>query len=70
LAYEAAVRLDPEVFAKVQADHKAKTEAEQQIAQARQAAVQVSGAPTAVAAPELNPKDRREFLRNQFSAQR
>jgi hypothetical protein len=70
LAYEAAIRLDPEVFAKVQADQQAKQQAEQQIAQARQAAVQVSGAPTAVAAPELNPKDRREFLRNQFSAQR
>lgn len=69
-AYQKAIRLNDDVFARVQADQKAKEQSEQQIAQARQAAVQVSGAPTAGPAPELNPKDRRAFLANQFSTQR
>ncbi len=65
-AYQKAIRLNDDVFAKVQADQKAKEQSQQQIAQARQAAVQVSGAPTAGPAPELNPKDRRSLIANQF----
>lgn len=69
-AYQAAIYADPQIRQQILAEQQAKQRTEQQIADARNAAVQVTGAPSAGPAPPVNPKDRLALLRNQFQMQR
>lgn len=69
-AYQTAIWADPKIREQVLAEQQTKQRTEQQIADARNAAVQVTGAPSAGPAPPVNPKDRLALLRNQFQMQR
>jgi hypothetical protein len=75
-AYDAACRLDPAVSAQIASDKQAKelagrqAQAAAEVTQARQAAVQVKGAPSAGPPPPVNPKDRRAFIANQLNGTR
>jgi hypothetical protein len=75
-AYDAACRLDPTVSAQIASDKQAKelagrqAQAAAEVTQARQAAVQVKGAPSAGPPPPVNPKDRRAFIANQLNGTR
>lgn len=64
-AYDMAVRLDPAL-----SQQPAIPAAPNVVAAAKQAAVQVKGAPASAPAPQVNVKDRRALIRNAFSAQR
>lgn len=66
LAYDAAIRLNPTLYAQVQAEQQVTQQTRQQVSHAKNAAVQVNGAPQPGPATAPNPKDRREFIRNQM----
>ena len=74
LAYDTAVRLDPQLSAQVAAQQQAETqrvlrEKAQAAAQAaRSAAVQVTGAPGSPLAAPVNPNDRRSVIANALKA--
>lgn len=70
LAYDTAVRMNPEIHQKWLADQRAMQGAAEQVTRARNAAVQVSGAPSAGPAPKVNPQDRRAVIAQAFARQR
>jgi len=70
LAYDTAIRLDPAVHQQVLAEQQARDQAQNRVAQARNAAVQIKGAPTAAPGSKPNPKDRREVIKNALHASR
>ncbi len=69
-AYETALRVDPEIFQRYQAEQQASEKARQQVASAKNAAVQVKGAPASGPAPKPNPHDRRAIIANAIRASR
>lgn len=76
LAYDLACRTNPEVFKAIQAEQQAQELAQRQaqaaaeVTQARQAAVQVKGAPTPSPATTTNPKDLRAVVKEAFARSR
>jgi hypothetical protein len=73
-AYETALRVDPDIFQRYTVEQQAKQTAEekarQQVASAKNAAVQVKGAPASGPAPKPNPQDRRAVIANAFHSSR
>lgn len=66
-AYDAACYANPGVRQQMLAEQQAKELAERQVTQAKNAAVQVTGAPNSGPAPPINPQDRRAILEAQFN---
>ncbi len=73
-AYDVACRLDPTVYQSILAEQQQAMIAANQnrtnVATARNAAVQVSGSPSAAPASKPNPNDRRSVIANAYHAQR
>jgi hypothetical protein len=69
-AYETALRVDPEIHNRYLAEQQAGEKARQQVASAKNAAVQVKGAPASGPAPKPNPTDRRAVIANAFRTNR
>jgi hypothetical protein len=69
-AYDLAIRMDPEISKQVAAEQQAAAVAQQQVAQARKAAVLVKGSPPSGTVTKIDPTDRRAFLENQVRAHR
>lgn len=63
-AYDAAIRLDPAIYAQAQATQQAAEQAKAQALKSKNAASLVTGAPASGPARAVNPKDRREFISN------
>ncbi len=70
LAYDTAIRLDPAVHQMVLAEQQSRDQAQNRVAQAKSAAVQIKGAPTAAPGSKPDPKNRREIIKNAMHANR
>lgn len=66
LAYDFALRMDPQIYQQVLAEQQQAALAQQQVNKAKQATVQIKGGPAAGPAPTVNPQDRRAVIANAF----
>jgi hypothetical protein len=64
LAYDTAVRLDPQLAQSLYAQQQQQSQAQAQVQRARTAAVSVRGAPGGSASPVINQTDRRAVIAN------
>lgn len=69
-AYETAIWENPEIRQQMLAEQQAAERQTQQVAQAKQAAVQVNGAPAPGPAPKIDPRNRREVIAAAIRARR
>lgn len=69
LAYDAAIRMDPAVHQQVLAEQQAKQQQAQQVIKAKNAAVQVAGAPASGPTSKVDPRDRRALIQTLMQSQ-
>jgi hypothetical protein len=69
-AYTLATRMDPAIWQQMEAEQLAAARAAQQVTQAKNASVQVRGAPASGPATKINPKDRHALISTLVSGRR